>query len=67
MSCQVLHWKSLAARDRDLLILGDANLWEKIWNDADYPNDKIELANMITDFHLEDSHTQMINNFTRTE
>ena len=67
LSRQVLHWKSLAARDRDLVILGDANLCAKIWNDADYPNDKKELANMITDFNLEDSLTQMVNDFTRTE
>ena len=67
LSRQVLPWKSLAARGRDLVILGDANLCAKTWNDADYPNDKKELANMITDFHLEDSLTQMVNDFTRTE
>ena len=64
---QILHWKYLASRDRDLIIMGDANLCAKTWNNVDYPNDKKELANMVTDFLLEDSLSQMVNEFTRTE
>lgn len=67
LSRQVLHWRSLAAKNRDLVILGDANLCAKSWNDTDYPNDKKQLANLITDFHLEDSLSQLVADFTRTE
>ena len=64
---QVQHWKLLASRDRDLIILGDANLCAKSWNNTDYPSEKKQLANFITDFLLEESLVQLVNDFTRTE
>ena len=60
----VQHWRVLAAEDRDLLCLGDANLCTMKWNDPNY-SDK-ELANKIQDFNLEEDIVQLMNEPTRT-
>ena len=64
---QAQHWKILTSQDRDLVILGDANLCAKVWNNPDYPTDKKELATIVNDFLLEESLVQTVNENTRTE
>ena len=60
-------WRSLVTQDRDAILIGDANLCALSWNNPDYPADKKHLANMINDFYLEESISQLINQNTRTE
>ena len=64
---QVHLWRSLANQDRDVVLLGDANLCALSWNDADYPADKKVLANLIHDFNLEQTFVQVVERYTRTE
>ena len=58
---QVQHWRDLTTQDRDLVILGDANLCAKSWNNPDYPSDKKQLASIVNDFLLEESLIQTVN------
>ena len=51
--------------DRDLLILGDANLCAKSWHNPDFQ--KKNLAHGVIDFLLEESLVQIVNDYTRTE
>ena len=62
---QIIHWKSLAGMDRDLIILGDANLCAETRHDTDYQ--KKNLASEVIDFLLEESLVQIVNEYTRTE
>ena len=60
----VQHWRSLAAEDRDIILLGDANLCAMRWNDPDYA-DK-QLADIIQDFNMEENFTQLVSSYTRS-
>ena len=62
---QINLWKSLSAMDRDLAILGDANLCAKSWHNPDFQ--KKNLGNGVIDFLLEESLVQIVNDYTRTE
>ena len=64
---QVQYWKVLASQDRDLVILGDANLCAKVWNNSDYPTEKKQLASIVNDFLLEETLVQTVGEVTRTE
>ena len=64
---QVNLWRLLANKDRDVVLLGDANLCALSWNDVDYPSEKKALANIINDFYLEESFAQLVDKYTRTE
>ena len=65
LSRQINLWKTLSAMDRDLLILGDANLCAKSWHNPDFQ--KKNLAHGVIDFLLEESLVQIVNDYTRTE
>ena len=60
-------WKSLASQNRDIVLLGDANMCALSWNDVDYPAEKKALANIVNDFYLEESFAQLVDKPTRTE
>ena len=62
---QVSHWRTLAAVDRDLVLMGDANLDASKWNEYDYVHK--DLANVVIDFNLEESVRQLVSDPTRTE
>ena len=62
---QVNHWKKLSSSNRDVLIMGDANLCAHSWDDEDY-NLK-NLSSTIQDFLLEESFFQLVKKFTRSE
>ena len=61
----VNHWKGLSSSNKDVLILGDANLCAYRWNDDDY-NLK-NLSNIVHDFLLEESFFQLVKDYTRSE
>lgn len=44
---QVHYWSSLYTQNKDVMILGDANLCASKWNDTDYDGSKKALADMI--------------------
>ena len=62
---QVKHWKSLFTRNRDVIILGDANLCAFKWGDNSYQYKS--LADVIQNFLLETSSFQQVREFTRSE
>ena len=62
---QVQQWRDLAAEDRDLITLGDANLCARSWNEPDYQEK--DLANIALDCYMEENLTQLIKENTRTE
>ena len=64
---QVQIWRDLSVEERDLVILGDSNLCSLSWNDPEYPSALRNLANLMTDYHLEETMTQLIETYTRTE
>ena len=64
---QVQHWKGLVDRNKDVVIMGDANIDAEKWNDQDFPAAKRNLANQIQDFLLEDSFFQLVKDSTRSE
>ena len=56
---QINHWKTLYSNDRDVHILGDSNLW---FDDNSQFN---EFSNMVQDFLLEKSSSQLVKESTR--
>ena len=62
---QMHHWKSLANTNKDVVIMGDANLCALAWDDPDY--DKKNLSEIIQDFLLEESFFQLVKGYTRSE
>ena len=64
---QIHYWSSLYNQNKDVLILGDANLCAYKWNDTDYEGSKKVLANMIQEMLLEHSSYQLVEGFTRSE
>ena len=66
-SRQVQHWRDLRLEDKDLVLVGDANFCSQSCSDPNYPPDLKSIANIATDFYLEESMTQMIEQPTRTE
>ena len=64
---QILYWKDLYSQNRDVVILGDANLCATKWNDADYDAPKKVLANMVQEHLLEETSYQIVEGFTRSE
>ena len=57
------YWKNLTLDGSDLLLLGDANLCAKIWEEDSYRH-KV-LAQQVQDFLMESSCYQIINKDTR--
>ena len=64
---QIHYWSGLYSQNRDVVLLGDANLCANKWNDADYEGSKKVLANMIQEQLLEYSSYQIVEGFTRSE
>ena len=64
---QIHYWGSLYNQNKDVVILGDANLCAYKWNEADYDGSKKVLANMIQEQLLEHSSYQLVEGFTRSE
>ena len=64
---QILFWKDLYNRNRDVVVMGDANLCSHKWNDNDYDSSKKTLASLIQDQLLEESCHQLVEGFTRSE
>ena len=62
---QVNHWKKLADSNRDVLIMGDANLCALSWDDDNYNHRN--LSSVVQDFLLEESFFQLIKQYTRSE
>ena len=56
---QINHWKTLYSNNRDVLILGDSNLW------FDDNSQFSEFSNMVQDFLLEESSNQLVKESTR--
>ena len=55
---EISHWKTLHARGRDSIILGDANLCYLKWDEEDFQYK--ELALQVQEYILETSSYQMI-------
>ena len=66
-SRQINQWREISESRRDYILLGDNNLCAKSWHDADYDADRRRLASMMTDFLLEESAVQLVEDFTRSE
>ena len=64
---QILYWKGLYSKNKDLVIMGDANLCSNKWNDANYDASKKVLSALIQDQLLEESSHQIVEGFTRSE
>ena len=64
---QIQYWKSLYRLNRNVIILGDANLDAKRWNDLDYNANLKVLSNLLQDHLLEESSHQIVQDFTRSE
>ena len=58
-------WQELAAEGRDMVLLGDGNLCALSWRQPNYKH--TDLAKYVTDFLLEESCHQLVNNFTRIQ
>ena len=66
-SRQVQYWKSMQSENRDIVLIGDANYCSLSCSDPEYPAETKSIANLASDFFLEESMTQLIDQFTRTE
>ena len=64
---QILFWKNLYHQNKDVVVMGDANLCSLKWNDNDYDSSKKVLASLIQDQLLEESCHQIVEGFTRSE
>ena len=64
---QIHFWRSLYKLKKDIIILGDANLDAKRWNDADYNVNLKSLSNLLQEHLLEESSHQIVKEFTRSE
>ena len=62
---QTEHWRYLSRENKDVILLGDANLCALSWNNQDYPATKKDLANLALDYYLEESVTQLVEEYTR--
>ena len=67
LDMQVEYWESLYSQNRDTVVMGDANLCAKTWNDPDYNPSKKLLADRLQEHLLEMSSTQLVQEFTRSE
>ena len=64
---QIKQWQDISESRRDYVIIGDNNLCAKSWHDANYDADRRCLSNMVTDFMMEESAVQLVQDFTRSE
>ena len=64
---QIEYWKSLYRLNKDVMIMGDANLDAKKWNDSDYPANLKPLSTLVQEHLLEESSYQVVQDFTRSE
>ena len=62
---QINNWKNLCQSNKDVVILGDANLCAKKWELDDY-HEK-EIADMVRHFLLTNDLTQTVSEYTRSE
>ena len=67
LSRQIALWRSLYRLGKDVVILGDANLDAKKWNNTDYRPNLKALANLVQEHLLEESSYQVVQDFTRSE
>ena len=58
-------WQNLAAENRDIVLLGDANLCALSWLDPDYRHK--DLAKTVTDFLAAESWHQLVKEYTRCQ
>ena len=61
----IQHWKSLYSRNKDVLILGDANICCFKWNSESFQHKS--LAENLQDFLLQTSSFQVVKDYTRSE
>ena len=64
---QIEFWKSLYTQNKDVIIMGDANLDATKWNSSDYNPSLKSLADLVQDHLLEESSHQIVQGFTRSE
>ena len=62
---QIIHWKTLFATGKDVLILGDSNLCARQWDSDSYQHK--QLGSMVQDLLLEESSHQLVSDITRSE
>ena len=64
----ISHWGVLPGQnEQDCVLLGDANLCALSWNEPDYPSDRRELADLVKLFFSNESFTQLVSVFTRSQ
>ena len=64
---QLEYWKGLYDSNKDVVIMGDANLDALKWNNSDYnPNLKL-LSNALQEHLLEETSFQIVQSHTRSE
>ena len=67
LSRQIDYWKTLNRLKKDVIIMGDANLDAKRWNNPDYNANLKILGNLVQEYLLEESSYQLVKDFTRSE
>ena len=65
---QVAHWMTLNhSRKKDIVIMGDANICARKWNDDSFDPQKKQIANLTQEFLLEETFVQLVSKDTRSE
>ena len=65
---QVAHWMTLNhSRKKDIVIMGDANICARKWNDDSSDPQKKQIANLTQEFLLEETFVQLVSKDTRSE
>ena len=67
LQSQIEYWETLYTQNNDTLVMGDANLCARTWNNQDYDASKKVLADHLQEHLLEVSSSQLIQEFTRSE
>ena len=64
----ITHWTQLPGQQhQDVLTLGDANLCALSWDKPDYPSNLKELAEILKQFFVNETFTQLVGVFTRSQ
>ena len=62
------HWATLPGQQiRDCVTLGDANLCALSWCNPDYPTNRKELSDLVKQFFISESFTQLVSVYTRSQ
>ena len=64
---QIKHWEDLTNSNKDVILLGDANVCALSWSSPNYSAQLKDLANHIINFNLSEACEQLINQYTRVE